>query len=46
MNCGTSCQGNDAKDSGFAIVAGFGLSVPFMDSSIYVGPVASGPLKG
>jgi NCS1 family nucleobase:cation symporter-1 len=29
-----------------AIVAGFGLSVPFMDSSIYVGPVSSGPLKG
>lgn len=29
-----------------AIVVGFGLSVPFMNSSIFVGPVASGPLKG
>jgi nucleobase:cation symporter-1, NCS1 family len=29
-----------------ALLAGLGLSVPFMDSSVYVGAVASGPLHG
>jgi NCS1 family nucleobase:cation symporter-1 len=29
-----------------AVLAGFGLSVPFMDSSVYVGAVSSGPLHG
>jgi NCS1 family nucleobase:cation symporter-1 len=29
-----------------AVLAGFGLSVPFMDSSLFVGPIASGPLRG
>jgi NCS1 family nucleobase:cation symporter-1 len=29
-----------------SLAAGFGLSLPFMDSSLYVGSIASGPLKG
>jgi NCS1 family nucleobase:cation symporter-1 len=29
-----------------SLAAGFGLSLPFMDSSLYVGAVSSGPLKG
>jgi NCS1 family nucleobase:cation symporter-1 len=29
-----------------ALVAGFCVSLPFMDSSLFVGSVASGPLKG
>jgi NCS1 family nucleobase:cation symporter-1 len=29
-----------------SILVGFGVSVPFMDSSLYVGPIASGPLHG
>ena len=29
-----------------ALVAGFGVSLPFMDSSLFVGPIASGPLQG
>jgi NCS1 family nucleobase:cation symporter-1 len=29
-----------------ALLIGFAVSVPFMDTSLYVGPVASGPLHG
>lgn len=33
-------------DALIALLVGFGASVPFMDTTLYVGPVSSGPLHG
>jgi NCS1 family nucleobase:cation symporter-1 len=33
-------------DALVALLVGFGAAVPFMDTSLYVGPVSSGPLHG